>query len=358
MYLQSVISCYSTMSDTTLFDLPVELLSLIISNYLNRYDLARLCMTCKHLWYMHDDLRKSLSSTDIISTEDKIISFRCSPDGNLVAVASPYTIIIYSAKNGYLLKKLVNRIDYFITSITFSVDGKHIICGINDILCATLSIWDVESGQQSNGFKGNANTINTIATSPDGVHVVSGSRDGIVRIWSLVSCQQVQCLEGHTRPVNSVVYSADGKRIASGSCDKSVIIWDAIDGKMLLRLIDHTSSVLSVAFSPDCKYVASGGDDYFVRIWDAGNGKQLKRLTYGYRFFYSIVFSPDGKRIAGSISRGRCIWDTVSGQLVQTFTVHQDDNYDVAFSSNSKRFISCSRDTTVRIWHLKDGIYV
>ena len=84
--------------------------------------------------------------------------------------------------------------------------------------------------------------------------------------------QPVTTLKGHTDPVTSVAFSPDGKRIVSGSDDKTVKVWDAHTGQEIRTLKGHTNWVLSVAFSADGKRIASGSADQTVKVWDAATG--------------------------------------------------------------------------------------
>ena len=102
--------------------------------------------------------------------------------------------------------------------------------------------------------------------------------------------------------MESVAYSPDGKHIVSGSQDKTVKVWDSQTGKevsvlfchrpivLLLRalmrraclvyeqectLTGHSGSVSSVAYSPDGKHIVSGSWDYTVKVWDSQTGKEV-----------------------------------------------------------------------------------
>ena len=80
-------------------------------------------------------------------------------------------------------------------------------------------------------------------------------------------------LSAHTSYVLSVAFSPDGKMLASGSQDKTVILWDVMTGSAIQTLAAHANSVTSVAFSPDGKALASGGAEGVVLLWNLPKGK-------------------------------------------------------------------------------------
>ncbi|KAF5372434.1 hypothetical protein D9757_009930 [Collybiopsis confluens] len=240
-----------------------------------------------------------------------------------------------------------------ITTVALSPDGSKIVSGSYD---ETVRIWDAVAGQQLAQLGGHTGGVTSVAFSPDGSKIVSGSYDETVRIWDAVAGQQLAQLGGHTGGVTSVAFSPDGSKIVSGSYDETVRIWDAVAGQQLAQLGGHTGGVTSVAFSPDGSKIVSGSYDETVRIWDAVAGQQLAQLDGHSNWVYSVAFSPDGSKIvSGSYDEPVRIWDAVAGQQLGQLDGHTGDVTSVAFSPDGSKIVSGSRDETVRIWDAVAG---
>jgi WD40 repeat protein len=104
-------------------------------------------------------------------------------------------------------------------------------------------------------------------------------------------------LERHSGYVSSVAFSPDGKRVMSGSYYKAVRIWDVASGAETGKLEGHSDGVISVAFSPDGKSVVSGSYDKAVRIWDVAFGAETGKLEGHSVYVRSVALSPDGKSV-------------------------------------------------------------
>ena len=115
--------------------------------------------------------------------------------------------------------------------------------------------WGLPEGATARLGKGE---ISDISYSPDGARLAVASSIGIW-IYDAYTGAEISLFTGHTRPVNSVAFSPDGGTIASGSSDNTIRLWNAVTGAQVHTLKGHTTEVDSVAFSPDGGTIASDG---------------------------------------------------------------------------------------------------
>ena len=118
-----------------------------------------------------------------------------------------------------------------------------------------MRLWDAVTGALQQTLEGHSDSVRSVAFSPDGTQVVSGSDDKTVRLWNAATGALQQTLEGHTHSVTSVAFSPDGTQVVSGSWDQTVRLWDAATRALQQTLEGHSGAVTSVAFSPDGKHI-------------------------------------------------------------------------------------------------------
>ncbi len=150
-----------------------------------------------------------------------------------------------------------------ITSVAWSPEGKHIASGSAD---KTVQVWDAANGHNVYTYKGHGDQVWSVAWSPDGKRIVSVSWDQTVQVWNATDGSDAYIYKGHTGKVTSAAWSPDGKRIASASWDKTVQVWNATDGSNAYTYKGHPDIVNSVAWSPDSKRIASGSEDQTVQV--------------------------------------------------------------------------------------------
>jgi hypothetical protein len=235
-------------------------------------------------------------------------------------------------------------------SVAFSPDGTRIVTGSYD---HTAKVWDAQGGEELLTLKGHSDRADSVAFSPDGRRIVTGSTDRTARVWDAQSGKELLALNvGST--VNSVAFSPNGMRIVTGGDDATARVWDAQGGKELLML-NVGSTVNSVAFSPDGSRVATGSGDATAKVWDAQSGKELLTLKGHFYSVNSVTFSPDGTRVvSGSLDGTAKLWDVHSGQALLTFSFGGQVN-SVAFSPDGSRISTGGDGSTAKVWDAQSG---
>ena len=70
----------------------------------------------------------------------------------------------------------------------------------------------------------------------------------IVRLWDVATGEEIRAFKGHEDAVWSVAFSPDGARVLTGSWDKTARLWDSSTGKEILTFEGHEGRLFSVAF--------------------------------------------------------------------------------------------------------------
>eukprot|EP00347_Sterkiella_histriomuscorum_P017718 403348260 len=169
-------------------------------------------------------------------------------------------------------------------------------------------------------------------------------------------------LEGHSEAILSVAFSPDGKSLASGSGDTTVRIWDLLTETPLETCVGHKHWVLFVSFSPDCKRIASGGMDHSIFVWNAEDGKQVGRPLKGHKnFVTSISWQPmissyESRNMASS-SKDQTIkvWDVNNSTCIKNFTSHTASVTKVLWGGEGLIY-SASQDRTIKVWDFETGV--
>ena len=142
----------------------------------------------------------------------------------------------------------------------------------------SIRVWERPTGREVQRLTQHTAAINSVAVSPDGRFILSGSDDGTARLWDAKSERELRRYEGHAQPVNCVAFSSSGRYALTGGYDRTVRVWevaadqlhDLTRGRQLRCLEIEERSVWGggrphdLAFSPDTRHVAAGCNDFLL----------------------------------------------------------------------------------------------
>jgi len=241
-----------------------------------------------------------------------------------------------------------------VNSVAFSPDGMLLASGSSD---STIKLWNVESGQLVRTITGHAGIVRSVAFSPDGILLASGSTDKTTKLWEVESGRLIRTIAGHTGSVASIAFSPDGILLASGSSDNTVKLSEVPTGQTVRSLKGDWIS--SIAFSPDGQLIAVP-NFCDVKLCDVSTSREVRTLTpeskhWGVGSIQAISFSPNGDLLVSAMSSILRLWDLSNGREVAVFSDHSDTVRSVVFSPDSSLLVSGSSDDTIKLWNVDTG---
>lgn len=253
-----------------------------------------------------------------------------SPDGQLIATGGDDNSAKLWNIEGELQTTFLGHRGV-VESVAFSPDGQYVLTGSGD---GSARLWNI-TGDSLHTFPVNKGSVNSVAFSPDRESILTGSGgigrtamgnrtrplrgdssipDNIVTLWN-ISGDSIRNFIGHSAPVRSVAFSPDGKSILTGSDDSSAIIWST-SGALLHKFSGHSGGIKSVTFSPDGQSILTGSTDGRARLWSI-SGSLIQ--TYAQpAAIYSVAISPDGLTIlTGGMNNTLRSWKNFHKELEQ-----------------------------------------
>lgn len=213
--------------------------------------------------------------------------------------------------------------------------------------------------------------VRTVAISPDGRILASGSSDTTIKFWDLSTGELLNSFKAHSTSVSNVTFDNKGETIISGGnfeADSGHIkVWDVKTGKLKQTLAPGISNFggRGFAFYPDAEIIAASRTGA-VQLWDLQTGSKRYILEIGFPILTNaLAFSPDWKfLVVGCCQGGIEIWDwrhqikirTINSSSV--FDILNKVLWDVAISPEGKIIASCGKNVPFALWSFDSGTQI
>jgi WD40 repeat protein len=270
-----------------------------------------------------------------------------SPDGLLFAEGgNDRAVRIARSEDGVVLTTVLHG--GRVNDVAFSRDGRWLATGSGDSFVRLVEVPREERLERDPNPRApvraaisNGEEVTTVAFSPHGGFLATGSRDHRTRIFPIrAGLAELRWLPAPAETL-ALAFSPDGRYLGVGD-GTGAAVYETSSGKQLTRL-GHGIGVHSIAFSPDERWIALGDDQGTVEVRSADGGDTIP--TAGMNLsepVSNVSFSTDGRFLGITGLMGTVRLVTTANWQHSDF-VHADENaFVAAFSPDSRYFVAGS----------------
>jgi WD40 repeat protein/serine/threonine protein kinase len=238
-------------------------------------------------------------------------------------------------------------------TVAFSPDGSKVLTGSSD---KTARLWETATGKPLGLPLEHQEAVWAVGFSPNGTKILTVDLDKTARLWETATLKAIGPPLQHQDYVTDVAFSPNGTIVVTTSRDGTARLWESETGLPIGIAFRHQAPISAVAFSPDGSKVLTGGEDATARLWETATGKALGPPLQHKQEVKAVAFSPDGTKVlTGSDDATARLWETATGEAVGPPLKHLGGVCAVAFSPDGTKVLTGSNDRTARLWETATG---
>ncbi|KAM0737121.1 Notchless protein-like protein 1 [Formica fusca] len=223
----------------------------------------------------------------------------------------------------------VNNVEITDTLEKFVGEDFNISEHVMEIVYQPQAVFKVRAVTRCTGsLEGHKEAVISVAFSPDGKHLASGSGDTTVRFWDIHTQTPYYTCEGHRHWVLCISWSPCGSKLASACKNGSIYLWNPHTGKQMGKaMTGHKKWVTSLCWepyhkNPECLHLVSASKDYDIRIWDTKRAQTCRILSGHTKSVTCVKWGGSGLIYSASQDRTVKVWRAQDGVLCRTLEGH------------------------------------
>jgi WD40 repeat protein len=248
-----------------------------------------------------------------------------------------------------------------VVSMAFSPNGRVLVTGTRNGL---ISIWETESSEWIGFLEGHepAHAVLALDWLDDGRLLISGGRDDDLILWDMMSLQPLRFLPGHESETIALAIAPDGSSFGSVSADGQIVFWDALDQEP--KRIDgpHLGALGSVAWSLEWDKLLAASPQGELVLWDIEDQSNIvgpKDVLLGHskhgEWVMRVAWSPEGDRLATTRGQEITIWDADTRRPIDRLHGHETLVGGLDWSPDGTMLASGDGEGIVMIWDTSSG---
>ncbi len=247
-----------------------------------------------------------------------------------------------------------------VTTVAVSPSGQVLASGSTD---HRIILWNLQTGTKLHTIEGRSlwnhnghgDRVNALHFTPDGTALVSGSDDGTIKLWNLSNRTLISTLSSAEWLISAIAISPDGSLLVSGGANGAIEFWDLERGEFIERIWHHENRISDLSISPDGKALLSSSYDKTIRLWDLRTAELVNTFHSHRDRIGAMALSFDWRvMVSGGDDGDLTFWDVKQAVPMKTIQAHKDAIHSIAASPAAWLFASGGDDTCVQIWSLED----